>query len=89
MLVKEFDVFDQNGNLFSTVPIKDAIGMLPVYDSLEKAKKEAGGKYEIKEIKRTLSVMQQSEQFICRDCGKNTIEWADGICEDCTLKGFS
>lgn len=34
-------------------------------------------------------VVGRSEQFICPDCKKDTIEWTDGICEDCTLKGFS
>ena len=34
------------------------------------------------------NVVGRSEQFICRDCGKDTIEWADGLCEDCTLQGF-
>lgn len=43
---------------------------------------------ELNEQLRLHFVVGQSEQFICRDCGKNTIEWADGLCEDCTLKGF-
>jgi hypothetical protein len=30
-----------------------------------------------------------SEQFICPNCKKHTDEWLDGICEDCTLKGFT
>ncbi len=34
------------------------------------------------------AVVGRSEQFICRDCGKDTVEWLDGLCEDCTLKGF-
>ena len=34
------------------------------------------------------NVVGRSEQFICRDCGKDTVEWSDGLCEDCTLKGF-
>lgn len=37
----------------------------------------------------TPAVVGQSEQFICRDCGKNTVEWLDQVCEDCTLKRFS
>lgn len=34
-------------------------------------------------------VVGQSERFICRYCGKDTIEWSDGLCEDCALKGFN
>jgi hypothetical protein len=34
-------------------------------------------------------VVKQSELFICPNCNKHTEEWADGICEDCTLKGFT
>lgn len=34
-------------------------------------------------------VVGRSEQFICPDCKKHTEEWLDGICEDCTLKGFT
>jgi hypothetical protein len=28
-------------------------------------------------------------QFVCSDCKKVTEEWLNGICEDCTLKGFT
>ena len=38
---------------------------------------------------RIHDVVGRSEQFICPDCKKDTIEWTDGICEGCTLKGFS
>jgi len=41
------------------------------------------------EALRIHDVVGRSEQFICHDCKKDTIEWNDGICEDCTLKGFS
>jgi hypothetical protein len=42
-----------------------------------------------KVVLRQPPVVGRSEQFICPDCKKDTIEWTDGICEDCTLKGFS
>ena len=41
---------------------------------------------EIKDIYK--DALFGSEQFICSDCGKDTVEWSDGLCEDCTLKGF-
>ena len=37
---------------------------------------------------RIHDVVGKSEQFICHDCGKDTVEWSDELCEDCTLKGF-
>lgn len=33
--------------------------------------------------------VEQNEQFICDECNKITKEWLYGICEDCTLKGFT
>ena len=34
-------------------------------------------------------VVGRSEQFICSQCGKQTTEWLDGMCEDCTLESFT
>jgi hypothetical protein len=45
--------------------------------------------HEVVKLFRKPAAVGRSEQFICPDCKKDTIEWTDGICEDCTLKGFS
>jgi hypothetical protein len=36
-----------------------------------------------------LSVVERNEQFVCSKCGKNTEEWLDKVCEDCTLLTFT
>lgn len=42
-----------------------------------------------KQALRIHDVSGRSEQFICHECNKSKDEWLHGICEDCTLKGFT
>lgn len=51
--------------------------------------KDAGVFRYAEQIVKLFSQADVSGQFVCKECNKNKEEWMNGICEDCTLKGFT
>ena len=91
-ILKKGDKTELFGNLktaLESIGITESKEYQRIWRRLKKGNSIQVGDCEIMQQEIIRGKKRRSELFICSQCGKQTIEWLNGMCEDCTLESFT